>query len=255
MKAGIRLFKLMIMLVTVARAGELVNGGFESDFAGWTVVNNLGGVTVESTAPYVPREGSKLVAFNSVNSPNQGSISQIITTIPGRKYRVTFEAGNLASNNQNQVIRVLVESSSNTLLDQSTLISSNSTTGGTHWPIDLQHEFTAIDTSATLTFVDASSVTNGLDRVLDDVRVEDLDQTFIVTTLVDENDGALGLGTGDSLREALAKASVIPGTNEIRFAPGDSDLHPLGVASGNFMTRQVLLGPVRDFVRIRRENP
>jgi formylglycine-generating enzyme required for sulfatase activity len=43
--------------------------------------------------------------------------------------------------------------------------------------------------------------------------------SFVVTTLLDENDAALGLGSGDSLREVIAAAKASPGTDGIRFAP------------------------------------
>lgn len=42
---------------------------------------------------------------------------------------------------------------------------------------------------------------------------------LVVTTLADENNGALGLGSGDSLREAITAAAAIPGADFIGFAP------------------------------------
>lgn len=41
-----------------------------------------------------------------------------------------------------------------------------------------------------------------------------------VTTMLDESDGGLGLGVGDSLREVLEMSAVVEGADEIRFAAG-----------------------------------
>jgi predicted outer membrane repeat protein len=51
---------------------------------------------------------------------------------------------------------------------------------------------------------------------IDDIEIL-ANTPLIVTTPIDENDGALGLGSGNSLREVLAAAAAIPGTNDIRF--------------------------------------
>ncbi len=42
---------------------------------------------------------------------------------------------------------------------------------------------------------------------------------LLVTTLADENDGGLGSGTGDSLREAITAAGLIAGADMIHFTP------------------------------------
>ena len=187
----------------------LVNGSFESGFDGWS---HSGNVRVQSAAT-VP-DGSKVLGFNTGNSAVGGVVSQTFTTIPGLTYRLTFDMGVLAYNTSEQRLQVNVSGGAN-LANQ--VFSMNGTGGGrTVWATKTVG-FTTDSPTTTVTFTDRSPTSNAIDLLLDHVRLEPL--SFTVTTLADENDGALGRGTGDSLREAIAAAAASPGVELIRFAP------------------------------------
>lgn len=161
-----------IRITPVAASGtSFINGSFESGFDGWTVSTTYGGVSLKSSAPYLPTDGGRLAAFNSLNSPNFGSLSQTIDTIPGKSYQLVFDVGNLSYNNQSQRIRVLVDFGNQRVLNIATGIPASPYIGGTNWIRDLAHPFTASGTKATITFIDASDATNGIDLVLDHVRI------------------------------------------------------------------------------------
>jgi CSLREA domain-containing protein len=188
---------------------SLVNGSFESGFDGWS---HSGNVRVQ-TAAMVP-DGSKVLGFNTGNSSVGGVVSQTFTTIPGLTYRLTFHMGVLDYNFSEQRLEVNV-SGGVTLANR--VFSMYGTGGGrTVWAVKTV-DFTTDSAATTVKFTDRSPTSNGIDLLLDHVRLEPL--LFTVTTLADENDGALGRGTGDSLREAIAAATASPGVELISFAP------------------------------------
>lgn len=153
-------------------ATHIVNGSFESGFDGWAISSVTGELSIKSSSPYAPTDGTKLAAFNSFNTPNFSSISQTVKTVPGQVYVLSFDAGNLAYNAQEQLIRVLVDANGNyRLANLAIAIPSNSFTGGTNWFRDQRIQFTAISDSTTFVFLDGSGVTNGVDLVLDRVRL------------------------------------------------------------------------------------
>lgn len=187
----------------------LVNGSFESGFDGWS---HSGNVRVQSAA-MVP-DGSKVLGFNTGNSSVGGVVSQTFTTIPGLTYRLTFHMGVLDYNFSEQRLEVNVSGGA-TLSNR--VFSMYGTGGGrTVWAVKTV-DFTTDSAVTTVKFTDISPTSNAIDLLLDHVTLEPL--SFTVTTLTDENDGALGLGTGDSLREGIAAATASVGVELIRFAP------------------------------------
>ena len=76
-----------------AHAAELVtNGSFETgDFTGWTLTGNTGFTGVECPgAPFAgPGDGNCDAFLGPVGS--NGTLSQILTTLPGRFYNINFD--------------------------------------------------------------------------------------------------------------------------------------------------------------------
>lgn len=152
-------------------AGTIVNGSFELGFTGWTTSGNM---TIQSASPYGATEGSNQVAFNSSQLAPNGVISQSFATAPGQTYTVAFDVGILSFTNKSQVLQVTADGSGN-LLNQSISISRVGAPN-LRW---LARSFTFVANSAltTLTFRDLSTTSDGLDLLLDNVRVTSLVNT------------------------------------------------------------------------------
>ena len=207
-----------VTLTVIDPNQHVENGGFESGFDGWSPVNH---VTLESPPAYTPAEGQHLVVFNSMNSTPDGSVTRTFPTETGVTYALRFDLGTLAYNTQQQSLKLEIanETDPATPPYYTEIEFINGIGGGScHWETRLVY-FVAQGETTRITFRDLSTVTNAIDLLLDNVRVSNPDFSIRVTTAADENDPVPGSGTGVSLREAIATASGIPGTNVIRFSP------------------------------------
>ena len=151
----------------------LTNGGFEDDLAGWATSGN---VEIKAGAPYAPHEGAKLVAFNAMNRTPDGVIRQPVETEILHPYRVAFWAGNFGYAAKPQRLRVLVNGNIGGIVEpllDATVEIPGTTKGGTRWTYQT-FVFTASRYDVELLFQDVSSYTNGMDLVLDDVRITPL---------------------------------------------------------------------------------
>ncbi len=152
------------LTVNISGVNGFTNGSFESDFTNWNVSGNI---EIQSSAPYLPTEGSKLASFNSGNTAPNGVLSQTFATTPGASYTLAFSAGTLAFNTAQQRVQVGV-SGTGSLLSQSITLNSNN--GTTRWT-EQSFNFTANSANTTLSFTDTSVSGTGLDLVIDNVRV------------------------------------------------------------------------------------
>lgn len=147
-------------------AGSLINGSFESGVAGWT---SSGNQSIASAAPYIATNGSRLLAFNDGDRIANAVLSQSFSTVAGRTYTLMFDAGVLSYNSNIQTLQVAVNGH-NSLLTR-TISIAGSGGGSTRW-VPQSFSFVADSTSTTLVFRDQSAVTNSLDLLLDNVRVQ-----------------------------------------------------------------------------------
>lgn len=145
-------------------SSTLANGGFESQFSGWTTSGN---VAIGTTPTYLATEGTKLAFFNGANTTPNGVISQVITTAPGQRYTLSFDVGVLAFNKSTQTLGITA-AGTGTLLSQSITVTGPG--NGTRWQA-ASYTFTADSSSTLLTFRDQSTATHSLDLLLDNVRV------------------------------------------------------------------------------------
>lgn len=152
--------------VTPATAGTLVNGSFEAGETGWSMTGNY--LVYGSTAPYFAFDGNTMVVMNGGQTAPNAVISQTITTIPGRTYLLEFNAGSLALNTASVALGVGVTGTS-TLLNETEILTGNAQSNS-NWSA-FSHEFTADAATATLTFRDLSASGNGIDLLLDNVRL------------------------------------------------------------------------------------
>jgi lysophospholipase L1-like esterase len=164
-----------IVTVTIAVSPQLVvNGGFESVsgttlpvFPGWTI---SGAITTEAGAAYAPTEGTKVIGYNSAQEPNNGVISQTITTVSGQTYTLSLDVGALSFNLNTlpQIMNVQVNGAS-PLISQT--ISVNGLGAGVATWVSRSFTFIANSSSTTLRFSDISATTQNTDLLIDNVRV------------------------------------------------------------------------------------
>ncbi|MES2657779.1 MAG: Ig-like domain-containing protein [Verrucomicrobiota bacterium] len=155
------------LTINPASAQVLVNGSFESGFNAWTSSGNL---TIESASPYPPTDGNKLLACNSRNLAPNGILSQTFATVSGKTYTLTFDMGVLAYVKKQQKLTVTVTGTGTDKLLSQTINLKGEGNGSSIWS-SKSYTFVANSASTVLSFQDRSSFTEGLDLLLDKVRV------------------------------------------------------------------------------------
>ena len=171
--------QFMPVYLTVNPASVFSNGGFESNFTGWTAAGN---VSIQSGTPYGPTEGTKLAAFNAGNSTPNGSLRRTVTTVPGHRYRLEFDVGNLSYNSLHQRLQVDVGEVVNVTTYShvhDTIDIAGPGGGATAW-VAAGYDFTAVGNAVTMVFADVSQATNALDLVLDNVRLTEIPASAFV---------------------------------------------------------------------------
>ena len=148
--------------------GPFTNGSFEDEFRGWTWTGGQQSVKIKDGL--TATAGLLVIEFNSNSSANGGAISQTFTTSPGTVYTVAFDQGVLAFNSGTQVIRARVDNSSGTALFNQTYSLRGNSVGTPVWQ-GRSFTFTANSATSKITFTDASTTGNGLDLLLDNVRI------------------------------------------------------------------------------------
>lgn len=144
--------------------GVLANPGFESGLAGWTASGNV----VFATLPYRSSEGARMAVFNGGQSTPNGLLAQNVTTMAGRTYTLSFDAGAFAFNSDEQRLQVTVRGSG-TLLSRT--VSVFGAGGGSSRWVPQTFSFVADGPVALLRFQDVSPKTLNLDLMLDNIRI------------------------------------------------------------------------------------
>ena len=152
--------------VSISVSEILINGSFENALSGNWVVTGSG---FDLTTSNFPTNGSRLARFNSANVSPNASISQMIPTRPGFRYRVQFQLGATGGINLAQRMTVSAIGSSSVLNTQLTVLAPGGP--GSNW-VPQSLVFTANSAVTELRFADTSVVpSHGVDLLLDDVRV------------------------------------------------------------------------------------
>lgn len=162
-----------IRVIPAPPKGQFVNGSFEYGFDGWELNTTEGTVAIKSAPPYLPSDGGKLLAFNSANTHPGAYLTQIVDTIPGRTYQLVVDVGNLSYVPLPQWFRAIISDypSGYVVQNEAVSIPSTSTSGGIHWLRNHPFTFTARGPQTRFLLYDHSLVTEGLDLVLDNVRL------------------------------------------------------------------------------------
>jgi len=141
----------------------LASGGFESGFSGWEATGN---VSLRSSSPYTPTEGSTLAVFNAMDSVPNGSLRQTVAVVPGYHYRMDFDVGVLSSIRTLQELRVAV---TNTWTDATYPVFVPQG-GPTTWT-SAYCDFVPSTSHVTVVFSDVSDNTLSADLLLDNIRI------------------------------------------------------------------------------------
>ncbi|MEO7098471.1 MAG: Ig-like domain-containing protein, partial [Luteolibacter sp.] len=152
--------------VSALTPGTLVNGSFESGQSGWTMTGNF--LVYANNPPYIAFDGVTMVVMNGGQTPPTGVISQTFPTVPGQTYALDFNVGSVATNSSEQKLGVEIIGSV-TLLSVTDSVFGNSQ-GNSVWTAK-SHTFTANSAMSTLTFRDLSPTSDGVDLLLDNVRL------------------------------------------------------------------------------------
>ncbi len=170
----------------------IVNGGFEdpnlsngqwqvytgTTVPGWAVVGGAG-LEIQDHAAGNPHGGSQLAELDSHGAGSQSTIEQVISTVPGQKYRLTFwhspRPNNGPAGDNTIAWTVLVTSTSGVMINSTV---ENSSIGGsaTSWTQET-YNFIALDTQTTVKFADAGNQADTLGGYLDDIAVHALNCT------------------------------------------------------------------------------
>ncbi len=169
-------------VVVVGGAAPLVNGGFESPvlqprsalypesgstaLVGWSIEG--GRLTLVRGLVTSPKEGNQFIVFNDGDTPSGVSIKQSITTVPGRRYKITYSVGRTGPGvgDGNVSVVTSVRSQSADVLAQAMVVP----TGEGFGPVR-ELDFIATSGSSTLQFSDSSAATVSIDLLLDAVSV------------------------------------------------------------------------------------
>jgi hypothetical protein len=153
--------------LTVLPPATLLNGSFEYGSAAWTFSNSS--VSTSTNPAYGTTNGTQLVHFNWGQQQPTGALSQTFATTPGESYRLAFDFGAFSLiNREEQRLRVRVTGTSTLLTQLVAVVAPGNGSRYSPW----EFTFTANSAATTLSFEDASLVTDNVDIVLDNVRVE-----------------------------------------------------------------------------------
>ncbi|MCP5533008.1 MAG: immunoglobulin domain-containing protein [Akkermansiaceae bacterium] len=186
-------------VLTVRNPADFSNGGFEDGFDGWTTSGNL---AIQSGALYSAPEGDFLVSFNNGNRQPDGVLSREFATEPGGIYELSFDYGVLSYNNFTQTIGVEVTGAS-PLLDESLAIRRSG--ANVRW-LGASFVFTADSPLATIAFRDLSDTTNGLDLLLDNIRITQRISRTLEVLSTPFDGAAISIGSADSAATPFARS-------------------------------------------------
>lgn len=145
-------------------APPFANGGFENGSEGWTATGN---VRFISAPLYPATEGKTVANFNAGNSKPDGVLSQTFSTVPGRRYLLTMDAGIISFVRQWQKMEIHISGSQAGPWQFS---EPGSGAGKVEW-YPLSIPFTAHENPTVIEFRDTSDVTQSIDLLLDNVRL------------------------------------------------------------------------------------
>lgn len=159
------------VVVEHTTAKPLVNGGLENGASGWTATGNVRAIPVPA---YLPTEGTTAASFNTGNTAPNGILSQTVSTVPGRTYLLSFDAGIQSYVRSWQKMETSISGSQAGPWQFS---EPGAGKGTVEWR-KVSIAFTAHEDVAKIEFKDTSDQTNSVDLLLDNVKLLEVPPDF-----------------------------------------------------------------------------
>ncbi|MFL6515093.1 MAG: DUF642 domain-containing protein, partial [Chthoniobacterales bacterium] len=138
------------------------NGSFEQGLPSWTTTGNFDLVSVGASV------GSKALRFNAGNTTTNAVVTQSFATVAGQLYNLTFDYGvvsAIALNQQQLEVTVFGNS-----LKLSNVVTQSAFSSSVQY-LSKSFSFTADRSLTTVSFRDASVITDSVDSYLDNVQI------------------------------------------------------------------------------------
>ena len=191
-------------LASTARANLVTNGDFSAGQTPWSFTGN---VTTFTSADYdaccaTGNTGTgRFAAFGGGDGPDDGRIVQTIPTVAGMDYALTFQYGAFSSP-AGRGTQSLAVSAGNLA---TTITSAPSVRDQTSLFTTYSLSFRANGPATTLTFADASTMTTGIDGLLDTVEVTNMPEPLSLALI---GSGLAGLGLARSRKSRTTLPTV-----------------------------------------------
>jgi len=150
----------------LAHANIIQNGSFESGLTDWTATGSVRAAVQGNST-----DGTHVAVFSYGDNPNDGVLSQTVTTTVADGYTLSFDFGAYSIQYPGQLQRMRVQViGGSTLLDMTVSAIGSSPT---IFP-SFSSTFVADATNITVKFSDASGTTTSIDGLLDNVQLVQL---------------------------------------------------------------------------------
>lgn len=193
----------------------LVNGGLENGASGWTANGNVRAIPVPA---YLPTEGATAASFNTGNTAPNGVLSQTVSTVPGRTYLLSFDAGIQSFVRSWQKMETRISGSEAGPWQFS---EQGAGKGTVEWR-KVSITFTAHEDLAKIEFKDTSDQTNSVDLLLDNVKLLEVPPGFVLlspgTFVMGSAEDAFAHGFGESQHTVSFRNFQLAKTTEVTWS-------------------------------------
>ncbi len=150
-------------------AVPVIEGSFESGGTAWSITGNTNVITNAGYSFAAATSGNRMVVFNASNNTPNGTLSQLLNTEQGRRYRLNLDVGATGSVAGTQKLQITVNGESS-LLSHTEMVGL--TTGSRPQWRSISLDFVADAGPVTLLLQDVSDMTASIDLLLDDLRID-----------------------------------------------------------------------------------
>jgi hypothetical protein len=150
----------------------VLNGGFEAGHDRWVLSGNVKLFTAASAQFYAPASGERGLTFNQGQTAPGGVASQVVPTLPGHTYTLSFDAGVAAPSPTIKHPQSLVVTLQGATTGVTRTIALQAPAGpdAVYERFLISHK--ADSRTMTVVFRDTSAETDSVDLLLDNVRID-----------------------------------------------------------------------------------